>query len=682
MTSGINRAIKVRASNWRSHGDVLAFRSTAVSSAVEELEKQVERARKANVLRVPNFDDQYWPLVSRARASDAGAGGLHFTIAKAVKGSRLPPFPEPFFGFAKVMVCAFEGRSDKGFSASNLQAVVSACRWLYSQFGQRPPQPHLLVHGDFEAAAQAAKSELGEGAANIGSKLAFIALQMDDMRLAPAPIEWRNSIGRKAKHNAIGAVADRRRDELMPRQEIIDALADLSGRGDLDERDLFIQRGIELCVSGGFRVNELLTLPRDCLHSEPELDDMGVQVLDRFGNPCERIGLRHWPEKGAHTLQIKWVPSVMNDVVKRAVADLQRISEPTWRAATHQVAFPDKTLLGDAWDEIDDDAWLPLNQIVEIAAVTDPYQFVRDNDMSLKPVRPESKRGRCFRMGDLRRVLYRKSERGEILRSGEGSQYLHDSLFIIPKFFVKRSMDGGLRGTVSLLKDANINVYLVGITGAPSIFERLGYLDEDGRPLRCPSHQIRHWLNTLALEGGLSDVDLARWMSRQNVAQNRAYDHRSPVQRAKRVSEKLMTGEAAGPVAQATRSIKDPVRREEFVKSVSRTAHVTDLGICVHPWDALPCQKHGSCSDCGELRVEKGNVEQRERAAKNLIDTEADLAIAFEEEADGTINADRWVDAHERMASSLKKIIAIHDDPSIPDGHIVQVDQRPAPVTH
>lgn len=677
MSEGINRAIKTRVSNWRTHDDVVIFNPQSGVTALVELEAQIEKARQANVLQVPHFDDQYWPLQSRARATDAGSGGLHFTISKAVKGKRLPPFPEPFFGFAKLMVCVFERRSDKGFSASNLQTVVSACRWLYEQFGVRPPYPHLLVSGDFEAAAQAAKVEMGEGAANIGSKLAFISQQMDDLRLALAPIGWRNSIKRTSKHTTIGAIADRRRDELMPDQSIIDALADISGRDDLHDRDLLMQRGIDLCVSTGFRVNELLTLPRDCLHIEPDLDDMGVQVLDRFGKLGERIGLRHWPEKGAHTLQIKWVPPVMNEVVMRAVADIHRITEPTRLAAVYQRDCPGSTLLGDPWDTFDMEAWIPIRDLTEMIGVADCNQFVRENQIPVD--RPVSGRGGSFQMSALHEVLYRRSERGEVMRSGEGSQQLENCLFIVPKFFVKRSMDGGLRGTVTLVKDANINVYLVGIKGAPSIFERLGYLDQNGRPLECPSHKIRHWLNTLALEGGLSDVDLARWMSRQNLAQNRAYDHRSPVQRARRASEKLLAGEAGGPVAKAMLKIKDPVRREEFVKSVSRTAHSTDLGICVHPWDALPCQKHGACSDCGELRVEKGDARQRENAVKAREETQAELDIALAEEADGTINADRWVEAHRRTVKSLTKIIAVHDDPSIPEGYIIQIDQRLEP---
>lgn len=678
MSAKINRGRKSRPTSWRSHSKIVNFRSAVLTSASEELDRQTEDARRSNVLRVPDFDDQYWPISSRARASDAGSGGLHFTIDRAKKGTRLEPFPEPFLSFAKVMVCSFEGRSDRGYSATNLQTVVASCRWLYRQFGQREPIPHLLTHGDFEAAAQAAQSEMGEGAANIGSKLAFISRQMDSMHLGMVPIDWRNSITRKGKHTAIGPVADRRRNELMPDPRVIDALAEISSRSDLDHRDLLLQRGIDLCVSVGFRVNELLTLPRLCLVIEPELDEMGAQVLDRFGHPRERIGLRYWPEKGARNCEIKWVPPVMNEVVKRAVNDIQAITKPSWLAAVHQFSNPGSTLMGEPWDEVDGETTISPSELKEAIRVADPYQFIRINKLSDNSDSYARGLSRDMSMrvslASLRSHLFERSERGNVLRAGEGHQDLSECLFVVPEFFVKRTMNGGLSGTVNLLKDANLNVYLVGIKSSPSIFERLEYLDDCGEPLRCPTHSIRHWLNTLALEGGLSDVDLARWMSRQNLAQNRAYDHRSPVDRARRAGEKMRKGEAAGPVARAIVEIKDPVRREEFTKSLYRTAHVTDLGTCVHDWDALPCQKHGSCWNCFELRVEKGNLEQRQRSELALQQTQAELDEALSEEGDGTIGADRWVETHTRTIASLKKIIAIHDDPTIPDGFLVEVD--------
>lgn len=682
MTIGFNNSRKRRTTNCHSSSEIIRYQSSIELHAVNELDRQVDIARRTNVLRVSDFDAQYWSVRSRARASDAGSGGLHFTIDNALKGTRPEPFPEPFLSFVKVIICAYERRSDLGFSVGSLQSLIGACRWLYRQFGLREPLPHILVHGDFESAAQAAIAHLGSGAVNVGSKLAFISQQMDLMRLSLTPIDWRNSIKQVPKHNTIGPAADRRREDLMPSSALIDSLAAISSRTDLDDRDLLLQRGIDLCVSVGFRVNELLTLPRDCLVIEPELDDLGNQLLDKHGNPIERLGLRYWPEKGARSIQIKWVPTVMNEVVKRAISDIQRITEPTWSAAVHQRSNSGSSLMGQPWDTLDDTAEISNHQLSNILGVSAPWQFLKVNSIPFETKwNRDGKRTRNstavrVKISDLRLYLYNKSQRGNVLRAGEGSQDISECLFLVPKFFVKRTMNGGLSGTVTLVKDANINVFLVGIENSPSIFERLGYIDENDLPFRCPSHKIRHWLNTLALEGGLSDVDLARWMSRQNLTQNRAYDHRSPVQRARRAGEKMRMGEVGGPVAKALIEINNPVRRDEFIKSLNRTAHVTDLGTCVHDWDALPCQKHGACSGCGELRIEKGNVGQRDRAIAALEKTKAELDTALLETLDQTVGADRWLDAHQKTVNSLEKIIAIHEDPTIPDGYLIQIDQR------
>src|SRR5713226_5487545 len=83
-------------------------------------------------------------------------------------------------------------------------------------------------------------------------------------------------------------------------------------------------------------------------------------------------------------------------------------------------------------------------------------------------------------------------------------------------------------GTVDVMSYHFLRSYLSGSTaGTPSIFERLGLKDSDGKIFRANSHQFRHWLNTMAQSGGLSEMDIARWMGR-DIGQNAAYDHTTP----------------------------------------------------------------------------------------------------------------------------------------------------------
>lgn len=257
MNDGINRGTHRRKSSWRSHAEVISLRSESQADCAQRLQDLVDKARLGNVHKDSKFDANYWSIPPRARASSAGEGGIHFTQENASKGTQLPPFPEPFLSFMKAVVTVYDARTVSGYSASQLQTMVAAGRWLFKQFGVRDPDPCALVDGDFERAARDAQSAMGGGSKNIGSKLGIIAQIIDDHGISFSPIDWRNPIKAADKHTQIGPVADRRRDELMPSNEVLDALAQISARTDLDVRDLIIQRTIDLLVSGGFRINEV-----------------------------------------------------------------------------------------------------------------------------------------------------------------------------------------------------------------------------------------------------------------------------------------------------------------------------------------------------------------------------------------------------------------------------------------
>ena len=62
-------------------------------------------------------------------------------------------------------------------------------------------------------------------------------------------------------------------------------------------------------------------------------------------------------------------------------------------------------------------------------------------------------------------------------------------------------------------------------TDHKSIFDRFGYKLSSGERLKLTSHQPRHFLNTIAQRGGLSQLQIAKWSGRADVKQNRTYNH-------------------------------------------------------------------------------------------------------------------------------------------------------------
>jgi hypothetical protein len=87
---------------------------------------------------------------------------------------------------------------------------------------------------------------------------------------------------------------------------------------------------------------------------------------------------------------------------------------------------------------------------------------------------------------------------------------------------------------------------------------------------------LRHFLNTLAQEGMLSQLDIARWRGRKDVRENAAYDHTGGRHQALKLREMAETDEMAGPVMETARTLP-PVDRADFLKARFSTAHTTEL---------------------------------------------------------------------------------------------------------
>ena len=181
-----------------------------------------------------------------------------------------------------------------------------------------------------------------------------------------------------------------------------------------------------------------------------------------------------------------------------------------------------------------------------------------------------------------------------------------------------------------------------------NIFTRFGVKEPDGTPVRVTSHQFRHWLNTLAQEGGISQELIARWSGRKDMNQNSAYDHVPGHKLAENLRGLLDSGGMKGPIADTADRLP-PADRAEFIRAAIGP-HVTEVGLCIHDWSLTPCPTHGDCPNCtNEHVVNKGNAAQRAEAERQLAEVTHMLALAEREAADGALGASRWVEAQRRQ---------------------------------
>lgn len=657
----------------------------AERSALENFDAFVTRMMQLNPFGICNWDDICWRSRAALRSSAGKEEQIWFARDFVVKSTQANarPFRKAYGDLLRAIVCFREFGRNHPRAVSDHMVTVRAFRYLYKVSEGRTEHPVDLKRLDFDAAAETCRREAASSAYRVGCRLQEIARIIDREYLASTRLNWVNPIPRDAlsggsKTSRISSDFFDRRASKLPSEEVLDALAEISNRVDLRPQDLLRQRAVELLICGGFRCNELLMLPRDVWVEEPAVDRLGTPLTNDRGVPILRCGLRYMPEKGGHTVvQVKWLPSALVDVARRAVEDILQITAPFSMVAAYLKQNQEGTLLPQAWHEMDGNSLLSMSDVADLVGLSGAdrssgLSFVRLARIPTVTVEHLKQQVLRVRKRDVEAQLRRRSLPPTISYGSGRTCNLHDRLFLIGVNFIgsQRSL---LNGTVTLLTQGQLAYYLRDRGGDWSIFTRLGYRDQAGGALRVTTHQFRHWLNTLAHEGGLSQIEISRWMGRRRVAENAAYDHQTGFELADRIRGRLGRGEVQGPVGTTVHRIREPVRREEFVRSMIASAHVTDIGMCIRDLSALPCDHHRSCMTCTDHLIEKGNTAQRTRAESLLSESQQILALAEDECADESYGASNWVEYHKLVVRRAAAVLDLHSDDGIPDGTLVQL---------
>ncbi|EGR0671067.1 TPA: hypothetical protein ACPJ1X_004495 [Vibrio alginolyticus] len=237
--------------------------------------------------------------------------------------------------------------------------------------------------------------------------------------------------------------------------------------------------------------------------------------------------------------------------------------------------------------------------------------------------------------------------------------------------------------------------------GLESIFDELGITDEDGTPLKLNSHQFRHWLNTKLKLAGEADWLIAKWSGRADIKQNKAYDGRTEKQKS-RLTQRIghvTIGSGVMTVAQANQLLEPytaeappppmvlhdlglPISLKALGVDRDGVAQFTGLGFCVHNYAESPCVKNGDCEVCNEHVCLKGMPHSLDELKTLEALYEEQLRHAKAAAEDQVFGADRWVTALGFRLSKIKTLIFLLEDPKKADGAHVRIPDElsPSPV--
>ncbi|MEZ9007586.1 integrase [Vibrio sp. 10N.247.311.59] len=347
--------------------DVLIFKPRHELDHEKNLSDFIELGRQiAPINNKYDYDSHYW----------GGVGNFAVFGANSRKKKPEDLLDKSLIPFAKAYI-TYCGGGNTNFQA--LRAINAS--WLKLHEGEDIDVTKLTAQ-DFNGAEKAIKENLSEATRyGAGRGLNLLLKFLVEYKLLSS-FKWKSGL-KKAAENATGDDADKRRQDKMPDENALLALASVNAQKteDLSPRDIFTTSTMTLLMAAPNRGSEPLYLLSDPIHTDElkvwevlKMDGFTVEdvkdilkfqkendivlettesaVLDESGNVTEDFqdkkndndeeldltetiqikGLKWYSGKGfghAH----KWIPSCMYGVVDVAVERLRAQSEPARKLA-------------------------------------------------------------------------------------------------------------------------------------------------------------------------------------------------------------------------------------------------------------------------------------------------------------------------------------------------------------
>lgn len=630
--------------------EIFQFKPKATLTTAENLEAFISKCRDQLTVFGPdlNWENPVWPKITVFNK-------LGIITRKPMQEEVQDP---AFIDFAKAYF-----RYQQGHRSTKTKNESKALRAVEAALLQVNGNANIdgLSISVLDEAAELARQHYSDGSAyHCGREIKRLAKFVVENQLVSSAVQnWVNPIRRAEDKNKTGREAKKNREEKLPSDISLNALAEIFANDSIDGRDLFTTSVFAMLMSAPSRISEVLALPADCEVFETDREDI------------ERYGWRFFAGKG-YEGDIKWIPTVMVGVAKTAVARTKMLSENARQLAKWIEIHPDRFYRHANCPDVADDEPLTMEQSCMALGLV--CESKRQCSSSLYNRRLTQKDGVHTLKSLWLHAMARLPDDFPWFDKDKGIKY-SNALFAL-----NINQFHGNRGCIpiELYKPTN-NFFNNDLTPREAlnrkhatIFDRHGYRAENGKRVKLTSHQARHLLNTIAQRGGMSNLEIAKWSGRADVKQNRTYNHLTEYELAG-IAERLDPSKAlfwpAGEVMHL------PVTMQEVNTLEHAAVHVTEYGYCVHDYTMSPCEKFRDCVNCTEQVCIKGNdTEKLDRIKKRLVKSERLFSLAETAVASGEMGADRWYQYHKKTVNRLRELVTILDNPDIENG--VQIKLR------
>ena len=642
------------------------FISKSESEATRNISEFVEFCKSEITVFGPDIDfkNMTWDITDSVNLKGHGNKRVRINFSTQETSNDLNPqkFEEPFLSFAMSYIRYSQGLNptkNVAFRISALRAIDLALRESNST-----NDPVLIDGVILNRAAQIISGNFAESTAyRVGVQLEMISSFFDEHHLTHAILTWRSPVRRPADTVRVGEEFDLRRAEKLPSEAALDAIPKIFNLA-TDTNDVIFSSIAAILCSAPDRINEILLLRENC------------EVFDKDATGREVYGLRWWPAKGADPM-VKWIIPSMVSVVQTAISNVRKLTQAARDIAKWYENNPNKLYLPTPLEHYRNKNLLSMYELGKLLWI--------DSKSGSALAWCIGNGVKSIKGAHLRHTRFQDVEQAVIANLPYGFPFLDKTIGIkySEALFIVRSNELHPEKAThnTIISPITINQVNTAFGSRSefkfeSMFDRLGFTEPDGKSIKVTSHQFRHYLNTLAQAGGLSQLDIAKWSGRKDLRQNEAYNHVSAHEMVALIRKAIGNeAKAYGPLASLPKNI--PISRDEFARLKIPTAYTTEFGFCVHDYTMAPCEQHADCINCNEHICVKGD-EYKTASVKKRLDEARDLLKKADEAVrEKYVGANRWSDHHRKTVKRLEQLVSILDSPAVEVGAVIQLNDVP-----
>ena len=518
---------------------------------------------------------------------------------------------------------------------------------------------------DFNAAAAACRSAYSPSTSyRVGRRLEAVAGFLDDHGLVARPLVWICSIRKPSAWDRIGVPREERRARKLPSERALTALGEAYRRAECP-MDVIAASAYALLLATHSRISELHRL--DAYDCEVETVEKGKQ----------RYGLRWYPSKGGEP-ETRWIPSAFVPLARDALKRIRDVTEPARALARRYMAGEGILPGGDPGDPLARDGYIGMKTLGTITNPEDCIATLRRNGFDLRwesakgPDVPLTSSARLYLRAPIERGFRAELPEDFPLADAKSGLGYDRALLVRTARMVQPSSNIFWR--LACIQSDAIRRTMNGRDYTSSresgLFERLGLVDDDGETVRIMPHQLRHYMTTLANEGNLSQLDIARWAGRKDARHNAFYDHETADSLVSKA--RALGGDMFGSPMMATP--QRPVTARQLIEGDLAGVHLTRYGACLHDFAASPCPMYRDCLNCVEHACVKGDARAERSLRERLAVIERAVASAEEAAAIGEGNSEIWLSRKRIELARLRELVALIDDAAVPPGAVLRLD--------